>query len=297
MNEMKRSGFIVKLKKSVVISGLEPSTRDDARAFAQALDKLSGLNIKTIEYMAPLPQVPQRGELLAERGFSGIFLAAGYQKMNRDNLSSLSGDIRSHAMDECRRYIDAAMASSAEAVLVTSGAFPQDQASVPKAWDALETSLRALIAHCVGRVRLLLEPGDRTVDARQLAGPTGEVVSLMKRIGMPLRLFGLTMDTSHIAQLGEDVFEALRVSEPYCDHIHLANCVLDPSSPLYGDKHPVFNHPGASYTSNDLQNIAAFITGHSIHSGLTMAVEVISRDQTLWKIFDFVVKGEPWFFQ
>lgn len=281
---------------SIVLSAIVPSARGSADSFTQAVDILRGHGVNTIEYASPLDEAFRRGKILAERSMRGIFLAASYQKENKQNLSSVNRGERSHALAECERYIDAAIASGAAGLLITSGRFPDNQEDERDAWAALEDSLRFLIERSKGQVRLLLEPGDRTVDARQLAGPTDKVVAMMRRLNQPLDVIGLAMDTSHLAQLYEDALDSLALSEPYCDHVHLANCILKPDSPLYGDKHPLFNHEGAVYTDSDLENIYRHLREKSIHQELTVALEVISRDPDPWRVFHQVIRDEAWFF-
>ena len=56
---------------------------------------------------------------------------------------------------------------------------------------------------------------------------------------------------STVAQLGEDLEQATQDAGDCLVHAHVANCVLDPRDPLYGDKHPPFGVPGGVYTVDD----------------------------------------------
>ena len=49
------------------------------------------------------------------------------------------------------------------------------------------------------------------------------------------------MDTSHLRQLNEKPLVFIKKAFPYCNHIHLVNCIVkDITSNLYGDKHHEF---------------------------------------------------------
>ncbi len=287
---------MTRINKSIVLTALVPAARRDETAFLKAVDRLAGLGVQTIEYAAPLEDAPRRGQLLARRGLEGIFLAATFQKEQRQNLSSPVRETRAQALAACKSCLDAAIQSGAKGVLITSGAYPDQPGQEKEAWRALEESLHSLIGYAKGQIRLLLEPGDRAVDSRQLAGPTDQVLALMRRMGEPLSAFGLTIDVSHLAQLGEDAAEALEKSAPYCDHVHLANCVLTAGDPLYGDKHPRFAHPGAFYDSRRLRAVADELKRNSPHEALTLAVEVISREEAPYQMMDRVMGEEGWFF-
>ena len=164
-------------------------------------------------------------------------------------------------------------------MLITSGLYPGSD-NEKAAWKALENSIEELCAYA-GTLRILLEPGDRTVDAKQLAGPTADVVKMAERVLLRHSNFGLVMDLSHIAQLGEDPETALKLAKPYCNHIHLANCILVSGHALYGDKHPLFAEKDASYTLDKIKLFARFLfAGYA--KDLTVSIEIIfhGTDQT-----------------
>jgi len=53
------------------------------------------------------------------------------------------------------------------------------------------------------------------------------------------------MDTSHLRQLNETPLDSIKKAFPYCNHIHLVNCIVkDKTSNLYGDKHHEFGIEG-----------------------------------------------------
>lgn len=287
---------MTQFNKSMVLTALVPAARRDESVFLKSVDRLAGFGVSTIEYACPLDEAASRGNELAQRGLDGIFLAATFQKEGQQNLASPVKEERAQALSACKSYLDAAIASGARGVLITSGRYPDDPAQEHDAWQALEESLHTLLDNSKGKIRLLLEPGDRTVDSKQLAGPTADVLALMRRMNQSPRDFALTMDISHLAQLGEKPYPALEQTAPYCDHVHLANCVLTPGHPLYGDKHPLFSYPGAYYTCQQIKETADYLRDKSPHNQLTLALEVISREQDPFQVLEQLLKEEAWFF-
>ncbi|NLB90092.1 MAG: sugar phosphate isomerase/epimerase, partial [Clostridiales bacterium] len=68
--------------------------------------------------------------------------------------------------------------------------------------------------------------------------------------------FGLMADLSHILQLRETLEENLRPIAPYLRHAHIANAVLKPNMPAYGDQHPRF---GIENSVVDVDVLVAFL--------------------------------------
>jgi sugar phosphate isomerase/epimerase len=102
---------------------------------------------------------------------------------------------------------------------------------------------------------LSLEPTDRSVHRYGLIGPTVEAVELVREVRRQGGAVWLTLDQSHLAQLGEVVEDSIAVAKGYHVHMHLANCLLsDPDSPIYGDEHPRFGVEGGEH---DLPDVTA----------------------------------------
>lgn len=276
------------------MTALLPSAIESKESFERAAKLFKENGLSVVEFYVPFEQAASRREIIESCGLSGIYLAALYQKRNGLNLASPDEAERQKALDATKLCIDAAKAAGAEAVLITSGGYCGDE-SASAGWAALEKSIKALLEYA-GETRILLEPGDRSVDAKQLAGPTKQTVELAARICAEYGNFGLTMDTSHIAQLGESAEEALKLALPYCDHIHIANCVLKEGHPLYGDKHPVFAYHEAYYSLDELRQIAV-AAAENYPKPLTMTVEIICREEDEWSFAEEVLEEERWFFE
>jgi sugar phosphate isomerase/epimerase len=86
-----------------------------------------------------------------------------------------------------------------------------------------------------------------------LIGPTRETADLLRDLRRIHPHLGLTFDTSHILQLGEDLPATYRAVRDVIAHVHLSNCLIrDASSPFYGDKHPPYGLPGSEIGVSEL---------------------------------------------
>lgn len=285
------------MKTSVVYTAANPRAELDGAVFAAGVETLRKKGVSVIEFYSPFATAAQRGKLLAQQGMESIFLAALYQKRHGFNLSALNEDIRALGIQETKRCIDAAAAAGSGRVLMTSGALPEDPSRTGEAVAALESSLICLCDYAADRgVALTLEPGDRTVQAMQVVGPTFLAVELCERIRQRGRSISLTMDSSHLAQLGEDIRSALELAKPYCNHIHLANCILDLGHPMYGDKHPLFTDPAGYFSLAELQSLGRWCKTLYAEDELTLSFEIICHDSADAGFFSKVLREEEWFF-
>jgi hypothetical protein len=64
---------------------------------------------------------------------------------------------------------------------------------------------------------------------------------------------------SHVAQLSESLEGAVESAGDCLVHAHAANCVLDRTSPLYGDMHPPFDVPRGEYLWDDVLSYIAVL--------------------------------------
>jgi len=168
------------------------------------------------------------------------------------SLSDTSPRRRRSAVELACSLVDEAGELGAELVYVISGPDPgpSGRAAARRAlFESLGEICRYAREHRAslrpGGVRLAIEPADRDIDHRELAGPFDEVIPLVEEIRRDFPEFGLVVDQSHLLQLGEDPARVLPRCARYVWDYHLANAVLDdPAHPRYGDKHPPFGTAG-----------------------------------------------------
>ncbi|HHX27872.1 MAG: sugar phosphate isomerase/epimerase family protein [Bacillota bacterium] len=171
------------------------------------------------------------------------------------SLCSVDESDRLQAVAFANYLVDMACELGGRNLLVPSGPDPGEESRSP-ALDALRRSLIEICRYSrecrpENPVVVTLEPFDRDVDCRQLVGSTRLARDVVARVRERYQNCGITLDMSHVAQLGEDMAQAIHDAGDCLSHAHIANCVLDPKSPLYGDKHPPFGVPGGVYSLDD----------------------------------------------
>lgn len=90
-----------------------------------------------------------------------------------------------------------------------------------------------------------------------LIGPTREFAAMLRDLRRVHPNLGLTFDTSHILQLGEDLSATYLAVQDVIAHVHLSNCLIrDKTSPFFGDRHPPYGMPGSEI---GIPQLAAFL--------------------------------------
>jgi len=165
------------------------------------------------------------------------------------------------SLDRAKRFVDDAYEMGAPLQQVTGGPDPGPDGRAAARRRLVEFYAR-LCEHAISRrperpLSLSIEPVDRDVQLKGLIGPTEEAVEVVEAVRRRWPNVGLTLDLSHILELGESPEQAVAIGKDYLDHIHLANTVLEPGHPLYGDQHPQF---GVPHGVVDVPAVARFLT-------------------------------------
>ena len=285
----------MRIHRSIVLTALMPSTIRNREDFAVAVHKSAACGLDTIEFFTDFSNSAAWGNILHEYGLRSVYLAAYYQKKNGFDLCAVSNTKRQNAIDAGRRCIDAALEAGAQRVVISGGRYPDTAEDENLAWEALADSICFLMEHSKEQIAISLEPGDRDIEAMQLLGPTKDSLLIAKLIKEKYKMFWLTMDTSHIAQLGEDPRTSLTIAAPYFDHVHIANCILDPTSALYGDKHPSFDTDNVVYSRTQLKQLTQTIISNCQHPDITVGIEVISAGAI--EDLHNILNSERWLFE
>lgn len=194
--------------------------------------------------------------ILRESGLQVMFsggpplLSGGY------NLSSTDSSERRDALRFTEQLIDMAYEVGGRNILISSGR-GQGESSHRPAISAFKDSLAELCSYAVTQnpddpLTVCLEPFDTDVHQRQLLGPTRLSASVVSDVRRHHANCGITLDMSHAAQLGENIEEAVEAAGDCLVHAHIANCVLTPGDPLYGDMHPPFEVFNGVYGHEDI---------------------------------------------
>jgi sugar phosphate isomerase/epimerase len=273
---------------------------------------LGAYPFKQVEFYSPPGHDRQIAKLFAEAGFSSVLIGVIALKGAGVSLCARDAEERSRAVTILKNCMDRALEIGSHGVMLNSGFIPgyslaQAIVSTPApeqlkaACDAYVHSIEEASEYGERRgynITLLLEPGDSNVQSFQLLGSTDRVLETTKRIRKQCRYYALTMDVAHLREEGEDVMSSLRQTLPYCDHIHLCNCVMDdPAEELYGDKHVDFDYPGACWNYEDFRNMYRNIRDLYTDRDFTITLEITCRaaDNEAW--FDGVVSRCSWIFE
>jgi len=271
-------------ERSIILPAFFPSSMENAQHFLKAIKTLKKYDICFIEFYYKGNDKKIIKEYLIRHDIKNIYLGAMAAKQKNLNLSSLNKELREKSIQEMKKCIDDAYFFGSQAILVNSGRRP-DNGEDEVAYEYLKKSLEELLKYRDGKaedykLNLTLEPGDTRVDSFSLIGNTDLAIKLVQEIREKYQNFGLTMDTSHLRQLDEEPLDSIKKTFPYCNHIHLANCIVEDNTlKLYGDKHPEFGIEGGEISKEEFKNILKAIKEIYEGSELMVGLEIIFRKE------------------
>jgi len=271
-------------KKSIVLPAFFPSSMENAQHFLNAIRTLKKYDIYSIEFYYKGTDKQIIKEYLIGHDIKSIYLGAMAAKQKNLNLSSQDKELREESVQEMKKCIDDAYFYGTNSLLLNSGRC-LDNGKDKISYEYLKKSLEELLKYIDVsdkdyKLNLTLEPGDTKVDSFSLIGKTDLAIKLVREIREKYKNFGLTMDTSHLKQLNEEPLGSIKKAFPYCNHIHLANCIVkDNTSNLYGDKHPEFGIEGGEMSIEELRNILETIKEIYKNSEVMIGLEIICRKE------------------
>lgn len=292
-------------ERSIVLPAFFPSSMKDAQHFLKAIRTLANYDIYSIEFYYKGNDKKIIKEYLIGHNIKSIYLGAMAAKQKNLNLSSPNKELREESVQEMKKCIDDAYFYGSNSILINSGRRSENEED-EIAYEYLKKSLEELLKYIDVsakdyKLNLTLEPGDTRVDSFSLIGNTDLAIKLVREIREKYKNFGLTMDTSHLRQLDEEPLDSIKKAFPYCNHIHLANCIVkDKTSNLYGDKHPEFGIEGGEISVEELKNILEAIKEIYEGSELIVGLEIICRKENNKEEIDYfenMMKGLSWFYK
>ena len=271
-------------EKSIVLPAFFPSSMEDAQHFLNSIKTLKNYDIYSIEFYYKGNDKKIIKEYLISHDIKSIYLGAMAAKQKNLNLSSLNKELREESVQEMKKCIDDAYFYGSYSILMNSGRHP-DNGEDKIAYEYLKKSLEELLKYINisakdYKLNLTLEPGDIKIDSFSLIGNTDLAIKLVREIREKYNNFSLTMDTSHLRQPNEKPLDSIKKAFPYCNHIHLANCIIkDKSHELYGDKHPEFGIEGGEISIEEIREILRTIKEIYEGSELVIGLEIICRKE------------------
>ncbi|MGN0840997.1 MAG: sugar phosphate isomerase/epimerase family protein [Candidatus Ornithospirochaeta sp.] len=285
------------VNRSIVLSAIVKNSATDPFVLSDSLSRLEKTKIDTIELYFPFEKTREMKSVISDHGIRNIvYPIAGVQKMKGFSLCDLNERNRMNAIFLLLRAFETANEVGAKKVLITTGR-DTDECDREKALEQFMKSMERLLPEAEN-FDVVLETGDRTVDARQLLGPTDLSIEVTEEIRKKYNNFYLTLDTSHIAQLGENVEDSIEKALSLSNHVHLASCILTPGHPLYGDKHPFFSDPDGVLSDERLHNIFDYVVKRSEEEKRDILIghEVIDRSGERLGGLEKAIEESPWFF-
>ena len=289
------------LQKSIVLSAFFPSSINLLNKFLKAIKLVKKYNLSLIEFYYEGSRKDIIKEALEKGKLKTIYLGAMASKRKGLNLSSLNEVLRKRTVEEMKRCIDDSYFYGSTSLLINSGKRPDIKEKESGAYNCLRKSIIELLEHAkeVKKDYILninLEPGDINIEAYELIGNTNLAIKLVQDIKKEYENFNLILDISHLRQLNEDPINSIKKAFNYCNHIHLANCIIkDKNLNLYGDKHLEFGVENGEIDTGEVINIFKKI--RKLYEGrqLITGLEIICReDETSY--FKKLVRKYNWFF-
>ncbi len=257
---MNREGFPFSL--GLCLSAVFPSAVSDHHALEDSLNRIASDGLfSAVEFYheGPDEHLDQAARFCREHGLSVVFLAGFMLKRERLDIASPNEQARKEAVAACKELFRRAHRLGAKKMLILSGGdgLKQDRQTVVQ---SAARSVRELIAygdHFCGQAcpQITLEFFNPFGEPFLSIGTPDVVMDIVSLIDS--KLFGITFDTSHVAQMGLDISRTMQSLHTRVNHLHLANSVSKSRDhPLYGDRHPLFDIPQGDFT---VQDIAAFL--------------------------------------
>jgi sugar phosphate isomerase/epimerase len=276
------------IRLSAVITGFFPESVTKASATARAIELCAKLGFDTVEFFYEGEEKELIGRACRSTKMSSIFLPALALKRERLDLGDPDERRRREAVEHVRRWIDDARLYGADSLMLVSGPERSDQAEREEAMANLTDALIELCGYACGqspveRIGIRVESFNNNGEPWLLIGPPDRCSVLAADVTRHYGNFGLTMDLSHILQMGLEPIPVLESVASWCSHLHLANCVIrDRQHPLFGDKHPEFGYPAGELDEEDLAQFisrlfsSGFVQDRS--EPITIGIEVITRE-------------------
>ncbi len=239
-----------------------PNTDQNPEGLLASLRALALDDTFSLVELTKMPDAATREKvraLLEAAHLSCAFAATPVLLRERLNPSATDTATRRHALDILKTCLDEAITLNARAFVLMSGPFGGDEAGE---LNAFVQTLNDLCAYAADHAQdepiwVLVEQFDRDVDKKALIGPSPLARALAERVRANHRHFGLLIDLSHLPLLNETPEDCLsELLGDFVCHVHVGNCVLDATDPLYGDQHPPFGYPKGE---NDVPQVRVFL--------------------------------------
>jgi sugar phosphate isomerase/epimerase len=219
----------------------------------------------------------------------------------KGNLNAENVEERKRAIHIVKECVDHAVDLNAQSLSILSGYDP-GPGKREKAMELLVDSVKQICHYAREKagIPIALKIFDREIEKKSLIGPAEDAKKLADAVRQDYRDFGLVHDLSHLPLLGEEPAKALPIIKDYLVAMHMGNCVIDKSNPLYGDQHPLFGVSGGVNDVKELQDYIktlfeiGFLSGKrrrfvgfeiKPHTGVTSEMVIANAKRTLTEVW------------
>lgn len=275
----------MQMKKGICLTALYPQAMENAVLLTELFQKIKDrTQFDCVEFYfhGKLEEELRIGRKLRELQLSSVFLAGFPMKRDKVDLSSRRDEIRRKGVTDCMKLYESAVRMEADKMLILSG--PVWEMPDGKDRDRIISQTRKSLQEMERQLRqdgpqITLEFFNDRGEPWLAVGDIALVQEVFR--GIPETKIGITFDTSHAAQLGENVLTAFKTLRPWISHLHLANSVSrDKQDPMFGDKHPLFSIEGGDFSLAEIRKLYRTLEENGDLAQVDIcSFEVISRGE------------------
>lgn len=167
--------------------------------------------------------------------------------------ASIDDEHRYYSLDVYKDELKRAKMCNAQKIITNSG--PNDIEHREKCKDYLVEFYIELCKRAEA-ITVIIEPTDWDTSKYKLIGSSMEAVNICQRVkDAGYGNIGSMIDMCHVPLMHETISQAVSDTGNCLEHIHLGNCVLDKTSPYYGDKHPGLGIEGGIFGVSDIAEL------------------------------------------
>lgn len=273
------------MKHGIVLTAIYPALMNDCEALISRIREISRQGVfNCIEfYFAGSEQDENKiAEALKQYGLTAVFLAGFPMKQDKVDLTSGDEKIRNASVSKVMRLYDQARRLGAAKMLIVGGPNWKER-DEDKIAEQARLSFRELDRYAEdGGPEITLEYFPVEREPYHALGNTKLIYKIFAT--EEYKHIGITFDTSHVAQLGENMLESFQVVKPWIHHLHFANSMSKiKEHPMYGDKHPLFALENGDYTLEQIRNNYLTLQNNKDLEQIDIgSIEVISRGNEDW---------------
>lgn len=269
------------MRHGLCLTPVYPNAITDAKLMLKLIDKVKKQELfhcAEIYFEGSKEDENVIKKALSDADLKAVYLGGLPIKRDGVDISSENETERKKGVESCKEHIEHAVCLGCEKIVIGSGPDWKKDDCQKYIAEQMRKSLEELDDFCRGtQFEVSLEPFPVKTDPCLAVGGTELVQEIFK--DSYFTNTGITFDTSHFSQLGEDIEESFQSLKPWIHHIHLANCVMkDKKSPLYGDKHPTFSQKDGDFSIEGMHDFYQALAAKDLLKDIDIcSVEIISR--------------------